>query len=268
MGFKMKSPYGKGSHDTSSSHGSNSNYGKSGAPSMLGNILTGGMLGLGKKLMGKGKGGQACPPGQQAPQTPGNPPPQPAAPAPAAAAAPVTPAPEEQQVAGAQMHKSLKAGAPKVSDDDVPYGYHRNPRTGTLMADDGSGRWYPEGHPKARRFEEPEPEPAEVKSTEEKMKEAIDKSKADYAKQETSSAWDKAKKMGRMLKNEAKAAAAGIGAGLEEALDFPMGEGETLPPGVASSRAAKRAMLRERERQNLEREKRKAEKRDKEANKK
>ena len=90
----MKSPYGKGSHDTSSSHGSNSNYGKSGAPSMLGNILTGGMLGLGKKLMGKGKGGQACPPGQQAPQTPGNPPPQPAAPAPAAAAAPVTPAPE------------------------------------------------------------------------------------------------------------------------------------------------------------------------------
>ena len=117
MGFKMKSPYGKGSHDTSSSHGTNSNYGKSGAPSMLGNILTGGMMGLGKKLFGKGKGGQACPPGQQAPQTPGNPPPQPAAPAPAA---PVTPAPEEQVAAGATMKKELKTGAPKIGEKHIP----------------------------------------------------------------------------------------------------------------------------------------------------
>tara|TARA_R100001463_G_scaffold37660_2_gene81054 strand:+ start:119 stop:487 length:369 start_codon:yes stop_codon:yes gene_type:complete len=44
--FKMKNPYGEGSHDTSSKHGTNANYKKAGAPGFFGNLAKGkGLLG-------------------------------------------------------------------------------------------------------------------------------------------------------------------------------------------------------------------------------
>ena len=81
MAFKMK---GAPMHDTSSKHGTNTNYKKSGAPGLLGKILD--PLGLNNKLMG---GGKNCPPAGQPQQAAPAPdaPAQPAAPAPAAAAA-------------------------------------------------------------------------------------------------------------------------------------------------------------------------------------
>lgn len=81
MAFKLP---GAPMHDTSSKHGANANYKKSGVPGLLGKILD--PLGLKNKLMG---GGKNCPPAGQpqaaapAPDAPA----QPAAPAPAAAAA-------------------------------------------------------------------------------------------------------------------------------------------------------------------------------------
>lgn len=58
MAFKMK---GAPMHDTSSKHGTNANYKKSGAPGLLGKILD--PLGLKNKIMGGNKGN--CPPQQQ-----------------------------------------------------------------------------------------------------------------------------------------------------------------------------------------------------------
>ena len=112
--------------DTSKKHGTNSNFKKSGvtradgskgAPSMLGNILTGGMMGIGKKLFGKGKDGRPCPPPAAA--IPGTPPPAPAGGQSGVSAGattpPATPVPAEDPnaAAGATMHKDLKSGAPK-----------------------------------------------------------------------------------------------------------------------------------------------------------
>ena len=50
--FKIPNFYGEGSHNTSSNHGTNKNYQKSGAPNLLkniGNAMTGGLAG---KLFG------------------------------------------------------------------------------------------------------------------------------------------------------------------------------------------------------------------------
>jgi hypothetical protein len=103
MAFKMK---GAPMHDTSSKHGTNANYKKSGAPGLLGKIMDPlGLFKKGKQMLGKGN----CPPAGQpqpaaaapAPDAPA----QPAAPAPAAAAAP-------DPAAAAPMKESLKKGAP------------------------------------------------------------------------------------------------------------------------------------------------------------
>ena len=103
MAFKMK---GAPMQDTSSKHGTNANYKKSGAPGLLGKILD--PLGLKKKLMG---GNKNCPPPQGAQQAAApapDAPAQPAAPAPAAAA----PAAPEEAAAPTMMKKGLKNGAP------------------------------------------------------------------------------------------------------------------------------------------------------------
>ena len=107
MAYKMK---GAPMHDTSSKHGTNANYKKSGAPFGISNILD--PLGLKKKIFGGGKD-KPCPPAQGAqPAAPApDAPAQPAAPAPAAAAPAA--APEE---AAAPMKKNLKVGAPKLED--------------------------------------------------------------------------------------------------------------------------------------------------------
>ena len=111
MAFKMK---GAPMQDTSSKHGTNANYKKSGAPGLLGKILD--PLGLKKKLMG---GGKNCPPAQgAAPAAPApDAPAQPAAPAPAAAA-PAAPDP----AAAVPMKKNLKVGAPKLEEKNKNYG--------------------------------------------------------------------------------------------------------------------------------------------------
>jgi hypothetical protein len=106
MAYKMK---GAPMHDTSSKHGTNANYKKSGAPGLLGKIMDPlGLMGKAKGLLG-GKG-KPCPPAQGAqPAAPApDAPAQPAAPAPAAAAAP------EEAAAAAPMKKGLKNGAPKL----------------------------------------------------------------------------------------------------------------------------------------------------------
>ena len=126
MAFKMK---GAPMYDTSSKHGTNANYKKSGPPNLLGKILD--PLGLKNKLMGGNKSN--CPPQQQ--QVIGGPKPvepvTPTAPA-AAAAAPAAAAPvvPEEVVGGATMKKGLKNGAPmkdlsgdgKITKKDVLIG--------------------------------------------------------------------------------------------------------------------------------------------------
>jgi len=92
--------------DTSSKHGTNANYKKSGAPGLLGKIMDPlGIMGKAKGLLG-GKG-KPCPPAQGAQQAAApapDAPAQPAAPAPAAAAPAV---PEE---AAAPMKDKFKVG--------------------------------------------------------------------------------------------------------------------------------------------------------------
>lgn len=104
MAYKMK---GAPMYDTSSKHGTNANYKKSGAPGFM-DFAKRAMdpLGLKNKLMG---GNKPCPPaGQQAAAAPApNAPAQPAAPAPAAAA----PAVPEEAAAPTMMKKGLKNGA-------------------------------------------------------------------------------------------------------------------------------------------------------------
>jgi len=112
MAFKMK---GAPMHDTSSKHGTNANYQKSGAPGLLGKILD--PLGLKKKIFGGDKGGN-CPPQQAAQAQIGGAKPvepvTPAAAAPAAAAPAAAAAPDP--AAAAPMKEGLKNGAPMCSD--------------------------------------------------------------------------------------------------------------------------------------------------------
>ena len=90
-------------HDTSSKHGTNANYKKSGAPGLLGKILD--PLGLKNKLMG----GKDCPPaaGARPAAVPGAAPAQPAGPAPS------TPAPATASVAEEASPATMKASPAK-----------------------------------------------------------------------------------------------------------------------------------------------------------
>jgi hypothetical protein len=106
MAHKMK---GFPMMDTSSKHGTNANYKKSGPPNLLGKLMDPlGMMGKAKSLFG-GKN-KPCPPAQPAAPVPApDAPAQPAAPAPVAAAAP-------DPAAAVPMKKNLKVGAPKLED--------------------------------------------------------------------------------------------------------------------------------------------------------
>lgn len=111
------------------SHGTNSNFTKSGAPGMLGNILTGGMMGLGKKLFGKKKGGgKPCPPGADPAAAAATPEAAAAAPEAAAATPAAAPVAEDPTATAATMKKGLKRGAPK----DKEKSYTTNPTTGEI----------------------------------------------------------------------------------------------------------------------------------------
>jgi hypothetical protein len=87
------------------------------------------------------------------------------------------------------------------------------------------------------------------------------KAKVDYGKK-SDSAWDKVKKIGRGLKNEAKVIAKGVGAGLSRAVKDDHDSSSALP-GERSIKAASKAALAERKRQEDTRTKRKANKRSK-----
>ena len=87
------------------------------------------------------------------------------------------------------------------------------------------------------------------------------KAKVDYGKK-SDSAWDKVKKIGRGLKNEAKVIAKGVGAGLSRAVKDDHDSSSALP-GERSIKAASRAAKAERKRQEDTRTKRKADKRNK-----
>ena len=102
MAYKMK---GAPMQDTSSNHGTNANYKKSGAPGFMSSLMD--PLGLKNKiggLFGKG-GGKPCPPAAPAAQAPPvDAPAQPVTAAPVVAA----PAVAEEAVPAVPMKKNLK----------------------------------------------------------------------------------------------------------------------------------------------------------------
>jgi hypothetical protein len=121
MGFKMK---GASAHDTSSKHGTNTNYQKSGAPGFLDNLMKGkgalgalnplGAIGSRLGLFGKNKGGGG-PPVAPNRNLPAPPPAEPAiatatTPAPALEAVPAV----AEEAVPMTMKKKLKVGAPKL----------------------------------------------------------------------------------------------------------------------------------------------------------
>jgi hypothetical protein len=119
MAFKMK---GAPMHDTSSKHGTNANYKKSGAPGLLGKILD--PLGLKKKIFG-GKGGNCPPaPGGDPAAAPAAKPAEPAAAAPAAAA-PAAAAPEEAAAAAAPMKEGLMKDSPARDNQPRVKGHNK-----------------------------------------------------------------------------------------------------------------------------------------------
>ena len=187
MAYKMK---GAPMYDTSSKHGTNANYKKSGAPNMFGGL--GKMmdpLGLFKKKGGKGR---ACPPAAAAAApVDGAAAAAPAVPTPAAQGAAAAPAAaaEEEAAAPTMMKKGLKNGAPMK--EKAP------------------------GATKAKKKVDPRTDPRyahklyKKESKKERMKPSPAKGKL----------WDALKKgdfkgAGKTLKHEAK----GIGAGVKAAL--------------------------------------------------